>query len=486
MRSTYREIFFSTGLVGLQQAVRLAVGVVQAKIVAVLLGATGTGSFGVFASFLNLAQSIFGLGLYGSGVRQVAAASRPESAVPPERTIRTLLGLQTALAVLGGLATVWLRRPISRWIFGDERSAAAIGFLAVSLVIALPGSGAMAALQGLRRLRALTAAVVLGMISGAVVAVGLIYRYREAGIAPAFLGSAACATAAAVLFLPALRRNGRGPFRETLREAAVLVRLGVGFLTVSLLGALSAFGVRALIVRRLGLEAVGYYQAGMMLAGFYAMALAQAMGTDFLPRISGCAGHREEFNRHVNEQIESGLVLAVPGILLCLAGAPLLLRAFYTAEFATAAGPARWMLAASLVRAAAWPLNFVPVALNRPGWMAISEAIHAITLFVFTAIGLREFGLAGAGMACLAAALALAAAQWFAARRLTAISFSPAVRKLLGLLGPAAAVAFALAPATRLPVWIPWVWTVLIAIGCAAYALRLLRGRAPAAGNVPS
>lgn len=485
MRSTYRDIFLSTGLVGLQQGVRLAVGIVQSKIVAVLLGATGTGSFGVYASFLNLAQSVFGLGLYGSGVRQIAAASRTEAPGLSERPIRTLLGLHAGLAVLGGIATVLLRRQISRWIFGDDRSAAAIGVLGIALAAAMPGAGAMAVLQGLRRLRALTAAIILGAVSGAAAAIGLVYRYREAGIAPAFLGSAACATLAAVLFLPPMRRRTHRPFREAARDAAGLVRLGAGFMAVSMLGALSAFGVRALIVRRLGLEPTGYYHAAAMLGGFYATALAQAMGTDFLPRISACADRRDEFNRHVNEQIESGLVLTLPGILLCLAGAPLLLRSLYTAEFAAAVGAARWMLAAGLVRAAAWPLNFVPVALNRPGWMAVSEAVHATALFACTALGVRGFGLAGAGMACLAAATALAAVQWFIARRLTALSFSARVRRLSAVLGVAAAVAFALAPAARLPVWTLWGWTGLTVIGCAGYALHLLRRRSPADGSSP-
>lgn len=483
MRSSYRDIFFSTGLVGLQHGVRLAVGVAQAKIVAVLLGATGTGSFGIYASFLNLAQSIFGLGLYGSGVRRIAAAAQNEATALPERSIRTLLGLNAGLGVLGGIVTVLLRREISRWIFGDERSAAAIGVLGVALAAALPGAGAVAVLQGLRRLRAMTAAIILGTVAGAAAAIGLVFRYRAAGIAPAFVGSAVCSAAAAIFFLPAMRRRTAGSLRASAQEAAALVRLGAGFMAVSLLGALSAFGVRALIVRRLGLDAAGLYQAAAMLAGFYATALMQAMGTDFLPRISGCADRRNEFNRQVNEQIESGLALALPGILLCLVGAPWLLRSLYTAEFTAAIGAARWMLAAMLVRSAAWPLNFVPMALNRPGWMTISEAVHAVVLFSCTAIGLRWFGLTGAGMACLAATTAQSAAQWFIARRLTSLSFTATVRRLAVFLGLAAAVAFTLAAAKRLPAWALWGWTGLTGLGCAIYALRLLRIPTPAAGR---
>ena len=48
---------------------------IRAKAMAVLLGPAGFGLMGVYDSIINLAQSIAGLGINSSGVRQIAKQS---------------------------------------------------------------------------------------------------------------------------------------------------------------------------------------------------------------------------------------------------------------------------------------------------------------------------------------------------------------------------------------------------------------------------
>lgn len=487
MGKTYHEIFHSTALIGLQQGVRLVVGVIQAKAVAVWLGAGGTGAFGLYAAFLNLAQSLFGFGLFGSGVRQIASDSREAPSGIPDRSIRALLTLITGLG-LAGAAVIWaMRRRVGLWFFGDGGLVVDVGILAGALMVTQPGVGAMAVLQGLRRIRALTAANILGAVTGAIGAIIVIYARGAGGVAPAFLVAGLCSTLAAVVFLPkgnAAPQASANIFpTPTLRLFVSLLRLGSGFFLVSVLGAFSAMAVRALLVQRIGLEAAGLYQAGTMLASFYVGTLMQAMGTDFLPRLTRCGDRPEEFNEQLNDQLEAALILTIPGVLLCLAGAAPLLRLFYTGEFLAAEPAARWMLAAWLLRSAAWPLYYVPAALNRPGWMAASEAVHAIALPALTLLGLQWRGLEGAGMACLGAAAILAATQWGIARRLTSFSLSATARRVLAATTAAALVAFGLtAIAAQTARAVLWLWTMTVCAACAVYALRLLRSREPTDG----
>ncbi|MDZ4199065.1 MAG: oligosaccharide flippase family protein [Kiritimatiellia bacterium] len=484
MKSTYRDIFFSTSLVGAQQGVRLAVGVVQSKVVAVLLGATGTGAFGLYSTLLNLGQSLFGLGINSSGVRQIAVARRPDSPAPAQE-IRILLGAHAVLALLAG-AVFWLmRRPISRWTFGDEASVPALGYLAVSLAATLMAVGALAVLQGLRKIRTLTVIHILAAIASAGTSIALIFRYRSAGIAPAFLGSSLCVLTIAWVFLPKLPRSEPLTSGKVVREVSALTRLGTGFLAASLLTALSAYVVRALLTRHLGLQAAGLYQAGWMLATFYVSTVLQAMGTDFLPRICAVTACPEELNRQVNEQVEAGVLIVVPGLLLCLVAAPWLLRLLYTSEFLSSVGAARWMIAGMLIRAAAWPLSYMPMALNRPRVILLSETLAAAALIGFSAIGIRTHGLEGAGMAFLAASLLYTTVLLILARRLTSFSFSVRCRQLFLVLYPVAAVAFLLLafPGKGVLPWGALVWVALVCLGCAIHAVRLLGEKIPSIGS---
>ncbi len=486
MSSGYRAIFRSTLLVGVQQFVRLVAGVVQSKLVAVWLGASGTGAFGMYAALMNLGQNLFTLGLFSSGVRQIAAEWGDEGRSVPVSTIRVFLRAYAALAVAGGLCFVLFRKSLSRWSFGDSSHAAAVGYLGLALAAAMMAAARMSVLQGLRRLRAMTAANSLAALLGAAGAIGLVYRFRAAGIAPAFLAVSLCAWLSALLFSPRLPPAGIGIGSEARRILPRLFGLGSGFLGASLLAAASAYAVRVFLARSSGLEAVGLYQAGVMLATFYTGMATEAMSADFLPRICAAADRPPELHRQTHEQMESGLLILAPGVLLGAAGAPLLLQTFYSSAFLPALGAALWMLAGAGLRAAVWPLSCIPVALNRPKTIVEIEAAAAVALVLFSFVGIRMGGVLGAGIGFCAASVVYAALLTRRVRRLASFSWSRRLRRWGGGLAVAAIAIFVVSAqydslAARV---VAALLAMATSLACAVRAWQLFFGDArPAAGG---
>jgi antigen flippase len=123
--------------------------------------------------------------------------------------------------------------------------------------------------------------------------------------------------------------------------------------------------VRIMVLRRIGYEATGFYQAAWTLGGVYVGFILQAMGTDFYPRLTAAADDNDQCNRLVNEQTEVGLLLAGPGILATLALAPLVLRLFYSSGFLAAVGVLRWICLGSLLQVVTWPMGYVLIAKGR-------------------------------------------------------------------------------------------------------------------------
>ena len=72
--NSYGEIFKASALIGFSTLFKLAIGIVRTKATAMWLGPTGFGLLGVYSSIADLAQILAGMGVDGSGVRQVAAA----------------------------------------------------------------------------------------------------------------------------------------------------------------------------------------------------------------------------------------------------------------------------------------------------------------------------------------------------------------------------------------------------------------------------
>ena len=72
---THEQILKSSALFGGSSALIIGILMVRNKALGVFLGPAGYGLFGVYGSLVSLAQSVAGLGVSGSGVRQIAQAA---------------------------------------------------------------------------------------------------------------------------------------------------------------------------------------------------------------------------------------------------------------------------------------------------------------------------------------------------------------------------------------------------------------------------
>lgn len=443
--SSYRAIFKSSSLIGGQQVARILIGMVQTKIIAILLGTSGTGVFGVYASLLNLAQSLIGFGISSSGVRQVASAQASGDKESFGRTVRVLWAASLVLGISGTLALFCLRGPISLLTFGDSAHVGAVGFIALAILPSVLNTSRLAVLQGLRRIRDLSIANVAGTALGAAAAVALIFFQRENGIAPAFAAAALSALLASWL---ATRRIvvTKSPLSgaEVRNELRALTGLGVAFMAAGLLAALSGYAIRLIIVHRFGVDAAGIYQAAWTLTTFYAVMILQAMGTDFFPRLSAASVNHGKVNVLVNEQAEMGVLMAVPGLAATMVVAPFVLRIFYSADFLPAANVARWMLLGMIARAAGWPLSYLPLAMGKGRLTIVIECIFNFALVAFSAAGIWMFGIEGVGIGFLASSVLYTGVLVWLGRRLTGFRWRPGGGLLVAGLVTAAAAIFSI------------------------------------------
>ena len=73
-KHSYGEILKSSALIGFSTLINLAIGIIRTKAMAAWLGPAGFGLMGLYSSIADLAQSIAGMGINVSGVRQIAEA----------------------------------------------------------------------------------------------------------------------------------------------------------------------------------------------------------------------------------------------------------------------------------------------------------------------------------------------------------------------------------------------------------------------------
>jgi PST family polysaccharide transporter len=155
------------------------------------------------------------------------------------------------------------------------------------------------------------------------------------------------------------------------------------------------------------------------------------MGADFYPRLTAAIDNRPAAIRLVNEQIEIGVLLALPGLLATIALAPIAMKVLYTEEFLPAAALLPWFIIGVFCRVISWPLGFVQHAKGAARWFFWTQtafaALHLLLILYFFSL----FGLVGVAYAFAAAYGIHAPAMLWVASRLIGFRWSREVRRLL-------------------------------------------------------
>ncbi len=399
-KNSYGQILKSSVVIGGSSVVNIGIRIVRTKAMAMLLGPMGVGLMGAYESIANLAQSVAGMGVSGSGVRQIAEAMGTGETERIARAVSVLRKISIILGVAGAVLLILFRRQVSSLTFGNEQYASAVALLSLVVLFNLIAAGQGALIQGMRRISDLARISMLGMLLGTIISVSVIYFLGERGIVPSLVGIAAMTIVTSwwysrkVQIKPAVMTTS-----QVGQEAAGLLKLGFAFMASGFLMMGAAYAVRTMVLRMIGFDAAGYYQAAWAIGGLYVGFILQAMGADFYPRLTAIAKDNAACNRMVNEQAQVSLLLAGPGVIATLTFTPIAIALFYSGKFDGAVGILRWICLGMTMRVITWPMGFIIVAKGKQTPFFLTELAWTVVNVGLSWLCLRSFGLNGAGMA---------------------------------------------------------------------------------------
>jgi enterobacterial common antigen flippase len=400
---SYLDILKTTAVIGGSSVVNIGFGIVRNKAMASYLGPAGIGLMALHSSVADLTLSLAGMGIHSSGVRQIAEAVGSGEAERIARTVTVLKRVSILLGLCGAGSLVLLCGPISRFTFGSDQQAVGVALLSAAVFFRLVSAGQCALIQGMRRIADLASMSVLAGLLGTVITVPLVYYFREGGVVPSLVAGAAASVLCSWWYsqkvqipTPSLAAAQIG------REAASLLKLGVAFMASAFLTMGAAYAIRIIILRSAGFEAAGLYHAAWALGGLYVGFILQAMGADFYPRLTAVCTDNRQCNRLVNEQARISLLLAGPGVIATLTLAPLVLGAFYSAEFQAAVSLLRWICLGMMLRVVAWPMGFIVLAKGAQQIFLWTEIAATLVHVGLAWLLVTRLGVDGSGMAFLA------------------------------------------------------------------------------------
>lgn len=424
-KSSYGQILASTAWVGGSSIINIAIGIARTKVMALFLGPAGFGLAGLYMSVANMAQSVAGMGVSSSGVRQIAEAAGTQDQRRIAQTVMVLRYTSVILGLLGALLLIAFAEPISTLTFGNNQRVGGIYLLSVAVFLQLVSVGQGAFIQGMRRIADMAKMSTLGALFGTLIAIPLLYYFRMQGVVPSLVA------VAAMSLVFSWRYSHKIPIEapsfvasEIGQEAFALLKLGFAFMASNLLMMGSAYVIRIIIMRKLGLEATGLYQSAWTLGGLYVGMILQAMGTDFYPRLTAVINNHSQCNRLVNEQTRISLLMAGPGVIGTLTLAPLVIAIFYAAKFSGAVDVLRWICLGIAMRVISWPLGYIIMARGRQNVIILCELAWTSVHLGLAWICVGRFGLAGAGIAFFGSYVFHIVLTYLVVRRMSSFSWS--------------------------------------------------------------
>lgn len=399
--SSHREIFKVTAVIGGTQFITLGFGILRNKALALLLGPSGVGLASLYTSAVAFIGDMSGLGISSSGVRQIAATAAGEDPSRLNRTIVTLRYTSLLCGIVGMIVAAVLAPQLSMAMFGDLSHRWSVTAMAVTLFFGALSAGQTAILQGLRHLRELALFQIFSSILGTLACLGFILLFRESGIVPYLVASSFLALCFSSWYTRRFVWVERVPPKEILMEAGNLVKMGVAFTFSALLTGFVAYWTRIEIQRAIGTAAVGIFTATWTLSSYYVGFVLSAMGTDLVRRLAAAADDNVSVNRLVNEQTETGLLIALPGVVATITLAPWVLITFYSKDFVLGDATVRWQILGVFLRLLSWPLVYVLIARGASLWYAITEAVSWVFYLIVFHFCVGRWQLEGAGIAFL-------------------------------------------------------------------------------------
>ncbi|WP_291931483.1 O-antigen translocase [Limnohabitans sp.] len=433
---SYQQILRSSSIIGGASVINLLIGLLRIKIAAVLLGPAGIGLIGLLTTLVSTAATIIGLGFGNVGTRQIAEATGKKDAIAIAAARRALFWGSLVLAFLGAALFWLLRNILAVHVFGNEALSNDVGWLTLAVALTVAAASQTALLTGMRKIGDLARVSVLSALLSTLLGVSALMLWGREGLIAYVIAAPLSSFLLGHLYVARLPKIDalRTSLSILIEQWSVLAKLGAAFMFAGLAAILGQLAVRIIVKQKLGLDALGLYQAASAISITYIGIVLTAMGTDYYPRLTAVIKLHTVANKMVNYQTEVALIIASPVLLAMMGLAPWVIELLYASSFNEAANVLRWQVLGDVIKVLCWPLGFIILAAGDGRLFMVSEIIAAGVFIILSWFGITIFGIKGTGIAFFGMYMVYLPIVYLIAKSKTGFSWSSLVRRHLAYL----------------------------------------------------
>ncbi len=400
--SSYRQILKATSIFGGVQVFKIITTLIRSKLIAILLGPTGMGIAGLLTSTTSLIGSLTNLGLRTAAVKDVAKANGSGDVNKLSQIVSVFKKIVWFTGLLGALITLIFSKWLSKITFGDYSYTWSFVMLSITLLLNQLTVGQNVILQGMRKIKYLASANIIGSLLSLIITIPLYYIYGLDGIVPALILLSFSTFIVASFYSSKVKVSIYNPsFEEIKDKGKDMIKLGF-FISISgMIMTFTSYLLRLYISNEGGVEDVGLYNAGFKIIGTYVGLVFTAMSTDYFPRLSAIADDKFKLREIVNHQSEIAILIIGPLMVLFISFSDFFLTLLYSKKFLPINIMLVWSSLGVIFKAASWPIGYIFLAKGENKIFFYSELAGNVYTLIFNVLGYKYFGLTGLGLSYL-------------------------------------------------------------------------------------
>lgn len=392
-------MFKVTSLNSFSVVLKIGIGLITSKLLAVFVGPSGMALVGNLRNFLTSLENISTLGFQNGIVKYTAENEKSKSELQKivSTIFITLVGIGLFLScVLFFSAPYWNEK-----IFGSNTEYLIV-FKVLSLVLPTYGLSIffIALINGLSRFKKVIAINIAGNIIGLLASVFLILQFKTTGALMAIV------VAPSLLFFVTLYFVQKEiQFFQYIKldafDFSVLKNLSAYSLMAlvsSFLGPIVLLAIRNNLIEKLGLEQAGFWESMTRISSYYLLFISTILTVYFLPKLSKAKNNAE--TKFIFWQFyKTILPVFCLGLIVIYFSRYFIIQLLFTEEFLPVTALFFWQLIGDVFKVASLILGYQFFAKKLTKAFIISELFSLLVLYFFSLFFVNQYGIEGMVMA---------------------------------------------------------------------------------------
>ncbi|MDI6031750.1 O-antigen translocase [Flavobacterium sp. LB2P84] len=393
------QLFKITSLNSLSVILKIGIGLITSKLLAVFVGPSGMALVGNLRNFLTSLEGVSTLGFQNGIIKYVAENEKNENHL--KKIITTVfISLLCIASVLSGVlfffASYW-----NSQIFGNNFEYAVVFKV---LALALPWYAIsvflLSVINGLGQFKRVIWVNIIGNAIGLLVSIGMILNYKTLGALLSLVISPAL-----LFFVTFYYINKEINFFKTIRfqqfDFQVLKNLSSYSLMVvvsTVLGPLVYLLIRNHVIQNIGLEQAGFWETMTRISTYYMLFVTTILTVYFLPKLA-VAKNNLETKRVFWSYFKSILPVFIIVLAVLYFLRFFIVNLLFTNAFLPVATLFFWQLAGDVLKVASLILGYQFFAKKLTVAFIISELFSLLVLYFLSVYLVNLFGIQGVVMA---------------------------------------------------------------------------------------